>query len=73
MGTRPLGVSCGVSLEPGTGMLATGPVDSVGYGRYRVEPLWIRLVPEQVVDAQSDWDLGSLEADSRFRALCRVP
>lgn len=42
-------------MESGPGMLATGPVDSVGYG---VESLWIRLMPEHVVDAQSNWDLG---------------
>lgn len=52
---RPLGVSCGVSIESGPGILATGPVDSVGYG---VESLLIRLVPEHVMNAQSNWDFG---------------
>lgn len=36
-------------------------------------PPWIGSFPTQFMDAQSDWDIGSLEAGSTLSALCYVP
>lgn len=51
----------------GTGALAR---DLLVHMCLAVGPLWIGLFPVRPADAQSDWDVGTLEAGKEPWALC---
>lgn len=47
--------------------------DTSGHPQPTVRPSWIRLVVGYPTSAQSDWDLGNLEAMLMPWAFCHIP